>query len=268
MALYLYLKAAPAVSIPFKQKRSSNIGNIGVIKFMPYVSILSGLILIATIILPIFSYKLMILAKSQKRLIAPISETAIAEAKGLINPLGGTVLAESTEQSSGWQTEFTQEVDYNLINNWFPTAPLPQVKSSKITHYTLSIPKLKIKDAIVAIGSDKVKESLIHYPGTALPGEYGNTVVFGHSVLPMFFNAKNYETIFSNLPTLDKGDKIYLYFDGIEYVYQVEDYFEIKPEEVQVLEQRFNEQVLSLITCVPPGTYYRRGVIKARLISI
>ena len=57
-----------------------------------------------------------------------------------------------------------------------------------------------------------------------------------------------------------------IYFDGVEYTYQVEDYFEVEPEDVRVLEQRFNEQTLSLVTCVPPGTYKKRGIVKARLV--
>ena len=212
-----------------------------------------------------FSYKLLILSKSQTRIIKPIPESLLMETRGYVKPQNQTVLSA---QDVNVKPEVQKDVDYNLIDNWFPTAPLPRLKPSKITHYSLSIPRLKIKDAVVTIGGTEVKRTLIHYPGTSLPGEYGNSVVFGHSVLPIFYNPTNYETIFSTIPTLKKGDEIFIYFDGVEYTYQVEDYFEVKPNDVTVLEQRFNEQILSLITCVPPGTYQERGVIKARLKGI
>ena len=201
----------------------------------------------------------------------PIPERTIARVKGFLSPQKDSSVPEGEVlaiQEKGVRTQFDSQVDYDLIENWFPTAPLPRIKESKITHYRLTIPKLKIRDATVTIGGEKVKETLIHYPGTALPGEYGNTVIFGHSVLPVFYDPKNFKTIFSLIPTLEKGDKIYIFFDGIEYVYQVEDYFEVGPDDVQILEQRFNEQILSLVTCVPPGTYRKRGVIKARLLKI
>ena len=62
--------------------------------------------------------------------------------------------------------------------------------------YSLSIPKLRINNAVVRDDHTDLKESLIHYPGTAQPGDLGNGVIFGHSVLPQFFSPTNYLTIF------------------------------------------------------------------------
>lgn len=261
MALYAYIKDPPKTRLAFFKKRLT----FRSIKILPYITFGLGIVLLLIVVWPMVSYQLLVFSKDKNRIISPVSESSLAEAKGLVNPLAGVVLSASQEKP---KPEFADEVDYNLIQNWFPTASLPRLKPSKITHYSLSIPKLKIKDAVVAVGGQEVKKTLIHYPGTALPGEYGNTVIFGHSVLPVFYSPKDYKAIFSLLPTLKNKDEFYIYFDGIEYVYQVEDYFEVKPEDVQVLEQRFNEQTLSLITCVPPGTYLRRGVIKARLKNL
>ena len=111
-------------------------------------------------------------------------------------------------------------------------------------------------------------KSLVHYGGTALPGDWGNTVIFGHSVLPQFFNPKNYKTIFSTLPTLEKKDKILIDFDGITYFYEVYELKVVSPDDVSVLEQRYDTSYLSLVTCVPPGTYWKRLIVKARLKKI
>jgi sortase A len=267
MTLYVYIKAPVSVektkSLFNKNKWKSKIPVNSIVKFAPYAFLISGLSLLLIVSFPFLSYKMLILSKNKNRLISPVSETDLGQ-KDLLNPAGNPAVLSAEEKQL--PPQMVENPDYNLIDSWFPTAPLPRVKSSKITTYNLSIPRLKIKNAIVAIGGREVKTTLIHYPGTALPGEYGNSVIFGHSVLPLFYNPKNYETIFSTIPTLDNGDKIFIYFDGVEYNYEVEDYFEVEPEDVKVLEQRFNEQTLSLVTCVPPGTYKKRGIIKARLV--
>lgn len=161
--------------------------------------------------------------------------------------------------------------DYTQLTNWFTTdsnqssglSSSPSVSAS----YTISIPILKIKDAAVEVGSLDLKKSLIQYPQTALPGQLGNSVVFGHSVLPQFFNPKSYLTIFSTLFRLKQGDEIFVDFDSIRYKYLVEEMYEVQPTDLSVLEQRFDGRYLTLITCTPPGTYIRRLVVKARIVD-
>jgi len=227
--LYIYIKKQPKV---FNYPK-----RIHFFKYLPLTALLVGMIFLASVFWPILKYEF----KSQnftQQLISPVE-----------------VLGESTTV-----------VDYSRPSAWFPTAPNLPPQPSKITHYTLSIPKLKIAKAVVYIGGEDLMDSLTQYPGTALPGQYGNTVVFGHSVLPQFFNPKNYKTIFSTLPTLKKGDEILVDFDGILYRYEVVSLHEVLPENVSVLEQRYNAEYLTLITCVPPGTYLKRLVVNARLV--
>lgn len=159
-----------------------------------------------------------------------------------------------------------QKVDYARPSAWFPGAPQLPPRPSKITHYTLSIPKLKIKDAVVEIGGQDIMKNLIQYSGTALPGQYGNAVIFGHSALPQFFSPSNYKTIFTPLTSLEKGDEILISFDGILYRYQVAEMMEVTPTDVSVLAQYYDHQNLTLVTCVPPGYYSKRWVVRARLI--
>jgi len=162
------------------------------------------------------------------------------------------------------------EVDFTKPTNWFAEAL--EVESTGgvpgVTHYTLSIPALKIKDATVTIGGEDLRESLIQYLGTALPGRRGNAVVFGHSILPQFFNPKDYLTIFSTLPEIEKGDEVRLEYDGITYAYKVEDIFEVKPTDIEILGQNTSDSFVTLVTCVPPGHPLRpkRLVVRARLM--
>lgn len=162
--------------------------------------------------------------------------------------------------------------DYTQLNNWFVSdqneskALTPQSPSNLIT-YTISIPKIKIKEAVVTLGSMDLKQSLIQYPQTALPGQLGNPVIFGHSVLPQFFNAKSYVTIFATLFKLKPGDDILINFDHVDYKYVVDEMFEVQSTDMSVLEQRFDDRHLTIITCSPPGTLLRRLVVKAKIVD-
>lgn len=161
------------------------------------------------------------------------------------------------------------EVDYTKASNWFVGVDNREdFSDSKVSHYTISIPKLKIENATVAIGGEDLSKSLIQYPGTSLPGKAGNSVIFGHSILPQFFDSKDYLAIFSTLPTLTKGDKITVSYDGVSYSYRVDSMFEVLPTDLQVLDQNESDSNLTLITCVPPGHPLkpRRLVVRASII--
>jgi len=227
--LYAYVKAIPA------RRRKINF------RFLSYGLVTLGIFFIINCTFPILVYQLKSLRFSRSSLVEPVENYSFAY-------------------------ESNDYVNYDDYENWFYTSPKQFFRETKITHYSLSIPKLGIENAVVTIGGGDLSKSLIHYPGTALPGEYGNAVVFGHSVLPQFFNPKNYKTIFSTLPTLKEGDEILIDFDGISYRYAVIKMVEVSPGDISVLEQRYNGEYLSLITCVPPGTYLRRLVVRAKLV--
>ncbi|PIS09534.1 hypothetical protein COT75_01085 [Candidatus Beckwithbacteria bacterium CG10_big_fil_rev_8_21_14_0_10_34_10] len=262
MTAYSYLKIPPGKGKFFIKKK---VFFFKLRKSSSRIFGLTGVALISLVLYYLFSYQYLVIKKARDKILAPIDELRVAEAKDVISPLVAGVFTQKEAEVIPRGTG--EEVDYDLINNWFPSVPTPSVEPGRITHYTLTIPKVKIKDAVVEIGGTKVKKNLVHYPGTALPGDLGNMVIFGHSVLPVFYNPKDYKTIFSLIPTLENGDIIYIYYDGIEFQYQVFDYKEVKPEEINILEQRFDQQTLSLITCVPPGTYLKRGIVKARLVG-
>lgn len=215
---------------------------------LSFVFILSGAGMLLLVILPVANWQFIQNdIAPETRIFKPISQFPGNAGKG-------AVLAESNEQTK----------DLTKASNWFPNS-LQIKKNRKIKEYTLSIPKLKIKDARVIIGGDDLIKGLIQYEDSALPGEYGNTVIFGHSVLPEFFDPENYATIFATLPTLKRGDKVYTNVDGIEYKFVVYDFITVDPTDLSVLEQKDDNYYLSLITCVPPGLKWKRLVVKAKL---
>lgn len=210
-----------------------------------------GFILLSSVVFPILQFQF---SYSQKF-------------NQLQNPLSTRFYNHSGNVLGDVSTDLTQ------LNNWFiaddspSSKPDPQLSPDGSFLYHLSIPSQKIQDATVVIGSMDLKKSLIQYPQTALPGQLGNAVIFGHSVLPQFFNPKSYLTIFSTLYRLKQGDEIYVDYDNIKYKYLVEEMYEVKPTDLSILEQRFDGRYLTLITCSPPGTYLRRLVIKAKIVD-
>ncbi|MBU1088889.1 sortase [Patescibacteria group bacterium] len=187
------------------------------------------------------------------------------------NPISSPLSAKFYNKSSSILGEVN--TDYTQLNNWFTKNSNSKDIDSAPEHgnpssYELSIPILKIENANVVVGGTDLKKSLIQYPQTALPGQIGNAVIFGHSVLPQFFNPKSYVTIFSTLFKLKQGDEIYATFDNIKYKYLVEEMFEILPTDLSILEQRFDGRYLTIVTCSPPGTYIRRLIIKAKIVDI
>ena len=161
-------------------KSITNSGRRKIIKISALISGISGIIILISSVWPIVEYQLTE-SDRYKTLLTPL----VLEEKG-----GG---------------------DLTKASNWFPEAPKNKdFGTSKVSFYTISIPKLKIENAIVAIGGEDLTKNLIQYPGTALPGKNGNAVIFGHSILPIFYNPKNYTAIFSTLPTLKEGDDVFI----------------------------------------------------------
>lgn len=206
------------------------------------ISGLSGAVILTGVIYPIVSYNTHYSSKYSNDLISPVS------------------------QSQGVNVK---EVDYTQASNWFTGgAKSEEFVAKEVEYYTISIPKLKIDKATVAIGGEDLNNHIIQYPGTALPGKRGNAALFGHSILPIFYNPKNYISIFSLLPTLEKGDLIYVDYDGISFTYEVEKMFEVYPTDIQVLDQDTTDSFLTLVTCVPPGDPRKpkRLIVRARVV--
>lgn len=235
---YLYVKASPKPSrhhLPPKNKR-----------FFAMALFFGGFLILFSALWPMLEFQFEYATKFNQ-VLNPLSTHAYNQS--------GSVLGDLSS-------------DYSQLSNWFTDSPQASFSAqnlSSASNYYLSIPKLKIDQAKVIVGSSDLKASLIQYPQTALPGQLGSPVVFGHSVLPQFYNPKSYITIFSTLYKLKEGDEIYIDYDHIHYKYLVVDMFEVQPTDLSVLEQRFDGRFLTLITCSPPGTYLRRLVIKAQI---
>ena len=177
MALYRFIKAEPVV------KRTKKIP-----KIFSYISIGLGLTLLCWVIWPILSF-----STYGEQLFSSVI-TPIADSQNLLrnSPIAQVAFA------AGPVSDVLQPSNPELsnVNSWYPAQPQKHI-SSQVNSYELSIPKLKINNALVTISADDLKDTLIHYGGTGLPGQYGSAVIFGHSALPQFYSPTDYKAIFS-----------------------------------------------------------------------
>lgn len=223
-----------------------------------YISLVVGSLLLFWSFYPILSFEIYSRLFIQRDILSPIPHTKLASS---LNE-ASSVLGSYTIYSSNLR-------DFVQASLWFPAKPQTQaVGSLQVKEYSVTIPKINIIDAKVSVGGDDLSRNLVHYIPTTLPGEYGNVAVFGHSSLPQLYNPKDYKTIFTYLPSLEKGDKIMVKVGDIKYEYEVYDMFVVKPEQVSVLEQKYDDAYLTLVTCVPPGTYWNRLIVKAKLTKL
>ncbi|MBI4136476.1 sortase [Candidatus Roizmanbacteria bacterium] len=271
MPLYRYVKAPPAKPPSYIAKKivSTSLLMIGVFLLVwvgyPIVSFeLTSRIKYARIVSPVPEEKeiVALAAKPQESDSESASETFSHFARSVSDFIPEKKEQGSVQGATAPVTDTT--VDYTKASNWFPAKPQSDANTAGRIYF-LSIPKLKIKDAIVKISGEDLDKTLIHYGGTGLPGEYGTSVIFGHSILPQFYDPENYKSIFSLLPKLEEGDEIFVKYDGVNYRFVVFDMYVTSPDDISVLEQRYDSAFIRLITCVPPGTYWKRLAVTARL---
>ena len=160
---------------------------------------------------------------------------------------------------------------YNELENKNDATESTKEQAPK--YFTLSIPRLRVDQAVVETNSTNLNpdSSLGHYNGSALPGNSGNSFIYGHSVLPWFFNPKNYRTVFSTLGDLQTGDEIQINYNGKKLVYKVESKEVVAPNYVNPLGEfkpaYLKESTVTLMTCWPAGTKAKRLMVKAVLVD-
>lgn len=137
---------------------------------------------------------------------------------------------------------------------------------------TLVISKISVSTPIIlnVDGNNKetymraLENGVAHLKNSALPGNKGNAVIFGHS---SYYADKpgNYKTIFATLDKLETNDKIEIKSGSITYSYTVTSKTIVKPTDVSVVAQDPTKSELTLLTCWPINTTEKRMVIKATL---
>jgi len=106
-----------------------------------------------------------------------------------------------------------------------------------------------------------LKEGVIHYPGTAKPGEEGNVFITGHSSYYPWDDGK-YKDVFVLLDELEVNDEFTILYGQKDFHYKIFDKSVVNSADVDVMNQGSGEMV-TLMTCWPIGTNLKRLILRA-----
>ncbi len=248
-------------------------------RIVPVSLITVGSILVANALWPIIYFSVFISPSLQRsNLAAPVPKENVIAATTQTNFIEGAkaneLVAGELIKPKAKPVILRQQLDYTNLANWFRDSSTVEQEVAQLSkEYYIEIPKLGVERTDVKVGGTDLNKSLIQYPGTANPGDFGSPVIFGHSVLRQFYrpelsNPNRLKSIFSKIMTLEPGDKIYVTYDTVRYTYSVQQKSEVTPEDTYILEQTHSRRELKLVTCVPEGTYLHRGIVRAVLEKI
>ena len=108
-----------------------------------------------------------------------------------------------------------------------------------------------------------LRSEIAHAAGTSLPGSRGNTFVFAHSAIDFYDLVRN-NVQFYLLGELEDGDEIFIYYQKHLYKYEVEANEIVDPTEIEYLTDYKEYNTLTLMTCWPAGTDYKRNIVTAK----
>jgi len=114
---------------------------------------------------------------------------------------------------------------------------------------------------------DALQHGVVHYPGTAKPGQAGNFFVTGHSSYYPWAEGA-YKTVFARLSELEVGDEYWVYYGGDKHRYIVRSKKEVQPNDITVLDQPTKQRISTLMTCTPVGTTLRRLIVVADEVDL
>lgn len=155
------------------------------------------------------------------------------------------------EEKPGVVPEWTMAPDRLVIASLGLDAPLVYVDGTSEAEFQLAL-----------------RDGVVHYPGTAMPGERGNAYYFGHSS-DYAWAKGNYKTVFATLTEIEIGARIVVSDRGGRgYEYEVRETRVIAPKDLSVLAQGDGSRaMLTLQTSYPVGTALKRFVVIAELVE-
>jgi sortase A len=201
---------------------------------------------------------------------------------------GIEVINQTNPWGSGGMTKqqfkLAEDLDLIMINNRisFNTAFNNQQVQEHSQNFDLSrpgrlsIPKLGLQVPLIFSESPDnfdhdLTRGVIHYPGTALPGEKGTVYVSGHSS-DYLWKKHPYKQVFAKLNFLEPGDDIFVDVYGLDgklynFRYKVfEEKIYAPDDQTQFIDN--TQAKLNLSTCWPIGTQKDRYIVSALLENL
>jgi LPXTG-site transpeptidase (sortase) family protein len=133
---------------------------------------------------------------------------------------------------------------------------------------SLGIPRIQISVPLIFVNSETevpkaLDRGVVLWPGSAKPGEKGETIILGHSA-PKNWPKIKYDWVFTDIGQLEKGDKVLIYFQNKKFQYSViQKIFLKKGQEIPEIKK--DKNFLILISCWPPGKDLKRIAVISEL---
>lgn len=168
---------------------------------------------------------------------------------------------------------FLENIKYLVSNNQTLVSNTAKNEEVVGTPNLLEINSLNIKAPIVYTNEKTEKayqaalvNGVVHFPGTALVGDFGNVYIFGHSSDYLWSPGK-YKSVFALLPKISIGEEVLITNQvGQIFKYKVIESKKVSANDLTVLgQQGYKRKLLTLQTSYPVGTALARWVVIAEL---
>jgi sortase A len=145
-----------------------------------------------------------------------------------------------------------------------PTRPIdvpsdPYAAEAVVELGRIAIPKLGLDHKMMnGVTLNNIDQGPSHWPGSAFPGQVGNSVIAGHRV--------THTHPFLHLDQLVPGDQIIVTAHGMRATYAVTETFVVFPSEMRIVDPT-TTPILTLFACHPPHSAKQRIVVRAALVA-
>ena len=181
-----------------------------------------------------------------------------------------------------------QEIAYSIQGNSLPKVESGEQRNSQAENkpdknvlvpvdeeFGIVIPKIRANSRIHAdidwqnepLYQKALQTGVAQAKGTSTPNMMGNMFLFSHSGVD-FYEAARYNAEFYLLGKLEVGDEIDIFYKGQKYLYTVQESKVVNPDEIDYITKKGDQKTLTLMTCWPAGTTYKRLIVIADQTSL
>lgn len=141
--------------------------------------------------------------------------------------------------------------------------------------FGIVIPKIEANAKVIAnvdpfdsrVYQSALTRGVAQAKGSALPDSpTGNVFIFSHSSAN-FYEATMFNSVFYLLDKLEKDDEIDLFYKKEKYAYKVTTKKIVPATEVSYLSGKSTKKTVTLMTCWPAGTSFKRLIVVAEAVD-
>ena len=123
----------------------------------------------------------------------------------------------------------------------------------------IEIESINLRNVIVQSTDNKyLRYHVCHFENSAMPGEYGNFALAGHS------STYYQNQVFNGLHKVEVGDMIKVTTIDNEFTYKITETLVVESDEVEVLDQDMTKKEITLVTCTNGGK--QRFIVKGEIL--